>query len=790
MTCRVTAVVVLAVLVLGAHAEAAAVKKVVGLDGAGENLLKSDAWRPYDKGFVRDGDAFVCDNGADAGAARGAAQTVVLNQPEPRPVIASAWGRAEGVVGPRGSDYAIYLDITYSDGEPLWGQAAAFSVGTHDWERREVRVYPAKPIKSLSFYLLFRRHPGKAAFRGAELRELRDAAGFAWFDGVAVAPAAPPAERFIVRDAAAATDFVDFQDGRALGLKLDFEKKVEGACVFYSGRLADLAGKDRAVTLAWTRPLAGAGWRWLLPRGGAEARAPAEYVEAARVADVGQGRLSRYPLAAVARGGEGEAVAIDMGRPAFFRVGFASAQNELYIAYDLGLAPEKPSAEFCFCACRFDAAWGFRAAVAELYRIFPDYFRSRTPEQGVWMPFHNISKVAGWEDFGFKFKEGNSETAWDDAHGIITFRYTEPMTWWMSMPKELPRTYDAALAEARRLADKGNASAKALLASGHHDAEGRFVARMRDEPWCNGAVWSMNSSPGIAGEVTDFKNKWSAALREKLYGPARKGDLDGEYVDSAEAYVTDDLDYRRDHFAAARTPLVWAAGTHRPAIFKGLIAYEYVRGMADDVHGMGKLMMANSTPHNWCWLAPWLDVLGTETNWNPDGRWRPMADAEMMYRRVLCGPKPYCFLMNTDFDKWPYELTEKYMRRCLAYGMFPGFFSANASTGHYFSRPDLYNRDRPLFKKYVPLAKRVAEAGWQPVTRARSDNPKVYVERWGEKLLTVFNDSAEKQAAAIALDGPAPAAARELVRGGNLAWPGGKATLTLDAEGVALIELP
>jgi len=35
------------------------------------------------------------------------------------------------------------------------------------------------------------------------------------------------------------------------------------------------------------------------------------------------------------------------------------------------------------------------------------------------MPFAKISKVQGWEDFGFKFKEGNDETAWDDRHGII-----------------------------------------------------------------------------------------------------------------------------------------------------------------------------------------------------------------------------------------------------------------------------------------------------------------------------------------------------------------------------------
>jgi hypothetical protein len=780
-----------ACLLLAASLEAATVKKVVGGEQAGENLIKGDAWRPNEQGFTRDGEAFVCDNGADAAARRGAAQTVVLNQKEPQPIVAVAWSKAEGVGGSRDSDYSLYLDLVYADGEPLWGQTAAFSVGTHDWQRREVRVFPAKPVKSVTVNLLLRRHTGKASFRGAELRELKAGSGLAMFDGVAVTPQAPPASRFIVRDVAAGSDFVDFPSGEALGLMLTSEKSEKGGATFFAGRLADAGGKDRAVTLIYTLPVASGGWRWLADlRRDVPAQPPNEYLAAVRYSEIGTGRLSHYPLAAVARGNDGVAIAIDMAQPAFFRVGFNAASGELFIAYDLGLAKERPAAEFRFCTFRFDGRQGFRGAMAQLYRLFPDQFRSRTPEQGLWMPFGRISKVEGWEDFGFKFKEGNDETAWDDAHGILTFRYTEPMTWWMTMSKDMPRTYDAALAEAKRLAEKGNTSAKSLFTSGHHGADGRFVCRLLDTPWCNGAVWSMNSSPGIAGDATDFGNKWSPAIREKLYGPGRKGDLDGEYIDSIEGYVTADVDFSREHFAAARTPLVFSADTYKPGAFKGLIVYEYARAIAADVHGMGKLMMANGVPGNLCWLAPLLEVTGTETNWNPGGKWQPMSDEQLMYRRAMCGPKPYCFLMNTNFDKWPYELTEKYMKRCLAYGMFPGFFSADASTKTYFGQPALYNRDRPLFKKYVPLIKRAAEAGWQPVTRASSNNAKVYVEQWGEKLLTVFNDSADKQAAMIALDRAALGPAKELVRGGDVAWNGNKATLTLEPEDVMLIELP
>lgn len=335
----------------------------------------------------------------------------------------------------------------------------------------------------------------------------------------------------------------------------------------------------------------------------------------------------------------------------------------------------------------------------------------------------------------------------------------------------------------------GNAEAKALATSGFLDDAGRVPGHLRNEPWCNGIVWSMNSMPGIAGEVTDFKNKWNPTLREKLYGAGTKARLSGEYVDSSEGYVTDVLDFRRDHFAAARTPLVFASDTHAPAVFRGLIVYEYSRAIADDVHKMDRLMMVNGTPDRLPWLAPLFDVLGTETDWNPGGVWRPMSDDELMFRRVLCGPKPYCFLMNTDFGRLGPDLVEKYMKRCLAYGMFPGFFSANASEGHYFSRPDLYDRDRPLFKKYVPLIKRVAEAGWQPVTRATSSDPKVYVERFGKRYLTVFNDSPKEQAVTITLGDPPPPKSRELVSGTDLKWADGKARVKLGPEDVAVIDL-
>jgi hypothetical protein len=776
--------------------DGAVTKTVVRVDETNPhaNLLKPDAWQAFDQGFQRQGQVFACDNGGDAKARRGAFQRVVLDQSRPQPIVAFASSRTDQASGSSDEDYSLYLDLVFRDGTELWGQLARFSCGTHDWQHRRVLVVPDRPIQSVTVNLLFRGHAGKAWFKEPALYQVTPTGREVMFDALAVEPRGRPEAGFQVRDIAAGSDFVLLEE-RALGLRLEVKEDRQPGATFLDVTLHDESGRDRAVTLVYAIPVHPEGLTWLEdPRRVRTVEAGRDYVNASSFQGVGNGRLSRYPLAAVAQPGRqpGLALGLDMSRPTFYRIGYNSGCGEFWIAFDLGLAREKPSARLRFCRYEFPPEWGFRSALARYYELFPEAFRRRIAEQGLWMPFAKISQVPGWEDFHFRFKEGNDEPAWDDAHGILTFRYTEPLTWWMPMPRAMPRTIAAAEQEAKRLAERGKPEAKALFSSGYHDRDGALVALFRDEPWNHGAVWSMNSMPGIAGEATDLKNKWNPALRDQLYGKSERGQLDGEYIDSSEGYVTAELDFRRDHFAAADTPLVFSSDDPRPAIFRGLIAFEYVRAIAADVHGMGRLMMANATPDRLCWLAPLLDVMGSETDWNPGGRWRPMADADLLYRRALCRAKPYCFLMNTAFERFPAEQVEKYMKRSLAYGFLPGFFSHNASEGHYFTRPELYDRDRPLLKKYLPLCKIVAEAGWEPITHARSNDPQVLVERFGDepiRYLTVFHDGPGRRVATITLDGQAPRSSREMLSGLTLSWTDGKCEVVLDGEDVQVLEV-
>ena len=778
-----------------ASADGSIVKKVSG-EGLALMLapLPVAKARPYETGFTREAEIYICDNGMDASARRGVVWSMTLNQNEAAPIAASAEAKVVKADGSANMDFSIYIDVNYMDGSHLWGQASSFDPDPEaGWQKREVIITPDKPVRSLSINLLFRNRSGKVLFKNPRFGTL-DGDVMQRFDGVVVEQVEPPQNGFMLRDAAAGSDFVSLKE-KALGVRFSCKKRSVKGAVFYDITLEDLTGRDRALTLVYIRPLKGSDLTWFHdPRRSIQLKDKKNEVMNTSRCEVGSnGQLSRYPFGAAASGGSGVALGIDPSTPVYFRAGCQPQTRELFLSCDIGLAPEKPKAQFSICEYEFDASGEFRAALSRYYELYPEAFKTRIKNQGVWMPFAAISKVAEWQDFGFRFKEGTGETAWDDVHNILTFRYTEPMTWWMKIDSDGDRTLKRAEQEARTMADAGNKAASAWLSSFFEDEKGRIPGRIRDTPWCNGVVWSINSAPGVVGDVTDFKNKWNPQYIEKQYGSARKAKCDGEYIDSAEAYVTDLLDFRRTHFSGMERPLCYALRSRRVGIYKGMIGFEYIRAIEREIHKRGHYMMANSTPNRWFWFASLLDVMGTETDWNRGGRWNPMSDDQLLYRRAMCRGKPFCFLMNSDFSKFPYECSEKYMKRCLAYGMFPGYFSSDASTGHYFSRPELYNRDRPLFKKYVPLCKLVAEAGWEPLTGVVSENRNVIVEQFGQQrdlyYVTVYNLADSPQKTTLKLTRlSSPASCRELVNGTAVTWNNRQLDLELPPGDVRVLE--
>jgi cephalosporin-C deacetylase-like acetyl esterase len=818
-------------------------------------------WQKWEAGFtIREGEGrnggraiFIERSASDK--ARGIWQNVVLDQKVAQPILLSGWSRAEGVTGNPDFDYSLYADVTYQDGTSQWAENAAFNTGTHDWQQVRHIITPQKPIKSMSFYALFRVHTGRVWFSDLSVTSLKVPEGAALIDSLAVqqikqlttdkSPQKTKLDKaaiyraadglalemaddgniaalrldernvtsnapggFLVRDVANASDYHPLRAGRNEALKLQLEAKVTEANdhIAIEGRVADLSGQDRAISLVFALPVDARGWSWGQTMRESSVIGDEERSNTVAFAAGSNGRHSLYPLANIHDEKSGLTIAIDPDFAAQNRLAVNAATRQFYITYDFGFTPEKSDARFRFVIYRTDPQWGFRAALAKMGRIFPAMFavRGAAKKQGLWMPFTDIRKVGGWQDFGFRFREGLGDAGdgslkWDDENEILTFRYHEPMTWWMKMSAETPRTYEAALAQLQQIASDPKAptydQARAVISSGFRDATGRYAVTFRETPWANGAVWSINPDPNLPGESTGASIGWSPAKRDALYKNNPAGDVDGEFLDSLEGYVTSTLNFDRDAFKVARSPLTFDTTTGQPAQHKALLVYDYTRWQSREVHSMGKLMFANSVPNRFTFLAPWIDVLGTETDWLSDGKLTPDSDAAMSLRRAMSGTKPYLLLQNTDFEKFTTPYVEKYMQRALFYGMFPGFFSADASTKPYWLNPTWYNRDRALFKKYMPIIKPVAEAGWQAETFAKSDNSQVWVERFGTSkgplYLTLRNNASTPQAARLILQAPlsAPTQLRDLVSGQRVLVKKGVIEIHLQPDQTTVLKL-
>lgn len=746
-----------------------------------------------------DGAEFVLDNGTDRAAMNGVGWSVSLKEIGRRPFAIFAESLFEAGTEKSVPDpgYSIYVDLRYEDGTSLYGQKHCFTARAGlGWQRGVVVITPEKPVLRADCYLLLRHRDGRVRFRSPVLRTFA-ADNFATFDTTPVQVANPAHEAaFLLHDAAKAGDgWAAISDGATVkGLRLGMKRTTRDGATFFDARLDSLTDADRAVTFVCSIPLPEGELTWLddprteMPMGNGQFRNVMNPC-------CGECALSRWPFGAVRAGGTTYALGYDPDAPAIFRVVGNGCLRRLFIAFDLGFSKEKKDASFKFVAFRLDGKDGFRGALERYAQIFPQYYTVRIRKHGIWMAFRKISQVEGWQDFGFGIKEGDGETAWDDAHGILTTHYTEPTSWWMNMnvasTNEL--TMEAALAHAREAAanPKGPVYAKAWVASTYHDINGNITGKICDRPWCRGACWNMNALPGIPGG--EYEVKLAGPQFEKRYaGKTFPEGVDGEYIDSAECHLPPRIDFRRENYHYSRTPLCWDPLTRTPGVTTALSIYEYVRSVSERVHAMGRIMQANGAPYSWPWLIPFVDYGGQECKWivRGEGEWRPQSDRDLLYRTAMAYGKPYCFLMNVKFENLTDEMVEKYFHRCLAYGLMSSFFSPNASGAHYFTRPELYNRHRHFFLKYGTLQREISSAGWRAVNRlAVSENERegVFAEQFGDRYVTVFNSTQTPMKVRVrALTGAT--AAKERITGETWRFSGGVATAEIAPETVRLLD--
>jgi hypothetical protein len=552
-----------------------------------------------------------------------------------------------------------------------------------------------------------------------------------------------------------------------------------------NGELKHLSEEYSCVTLRVILPFTGGKWRWYSGLDKSSEVEPGKAIfdtisvrtvlppdgafNGASLADggygdpVGQGTMSFYPLCAVSIDDRGIGLGIDMSLPVVYRLGADPARG-LTVEYDFATSPlttRFPNrAFFKLCTFEFDPEWGMRAALKQYYSIYPEAFKKRVVNEGIWLPFTPLRSIPGWDEFGIAYHE----TSWgskdmkdgdlipnilsDKGTGILSFQYTEP--WDVQLPvRSKTMAYNELVSGG--LINREHRSYLDISAT--RDKNGLWQARRLETPWFS-TGWAVSITTNCDPDLPGF-NKYQYILKDEI-NPALNMNVDGIYFDSMEWNWHHDLNYREDHFACTDYPLTFSGSAGKPAIWNFASEFEFMKKISDEMHIQGKLAMGNG--HGWNpFAAANLDLFGAELSWYSSGDHNTVA---LDFKRAISFQKPIVFLLNeglndTAFTEPPFKGYEIYFEKMLAYGFFPSFFSVDASNDPYWKDLKKIENGRPFFKKYIPIIKNIAAAGWEPVTFASCDADAIRIERFGSAgnlFFTLRNNGVEYASCVILLD--------------------------------------
>lgn len=521
--------------------------------------------------------------------------------------------------------------------------------------------------------------------------------------------------------------------------------------------LEDLSGNDRALTLYFVLPIHHDNWEWGDDMRNSQDMAESEkYINPVYI-DIGSdGTMSRYPIAAIYNN-DGLAIGYPLDSPALIRLAARPyyEQRQLQIEYDVALSDltKTPGAVHLKAVLyRFDPAWGFRSALKKYYEIYPDFFDKRITNEGLWV-FHPkyLNNIPNIEDFGIAVHTYNFDSyslPFEDDNNIYSLHYlVEPSVMKIPNPENaFSIDYSGILGYLDSSQSNGDLFAIATLNSGVLDFTDSYMitteGSLVDNRCQDCSVVTVNPDPDIEDNnysINYAQYYWNNSATAP-YSSTSAGALDGEFVDSIELLGTT-LDYNANHLKAADLPLTYAKDNYKPAIPLAFSSYEFAKWVAHDIHSMGKIMMSNSVPKNFAFPAHLFDVLGIEI----DGNIMKIDNDQLFnFWRALSYQKPFCLLYYYgDYSGFTPDVVEQYFKKALFYGFYPGIIGDDALLNdRYFEDPEKYERDRNLFKKYIPLIKKLGKAGWEPVTFVKSSDPAIYVERYGSGdtlLITVLN---------------------------------------------------
>ncbi|MBN2312745.1 MAG: hypothetical protein JXM79_02380 [Sedimentisphaerales bacterium] len=600
-------------------------------------------------------------------------------------------------------------------------------------------------------------HSFTTAFFCREIRvrcNVWDQTGTAWLDDVSIDcledDYASPQQR-VEGEVHSTPDRVEqICESTKLSLRLKTMYQAGPDIITVDGEIEDTSGRDRAVTVSFRLPIDALGWNWYNDIQNTQTIEDDMRYGAARLLDgkdpTQRRTIALYPFSAIGNGETALALAVPMDQPRVFRLCY-DCELGYFVNYEFGLtqaAKKFPGkAEFQFFIYRIDPQWGFRSAAQRYYEFHPQFFVKRAERQGALGQMANFDSIPPSDVVVPVFADFNRQesVAANRRELVKLLRYTEFIGWWgwalgitTEQAKQKP-TPEETWAHVEELAHRNppDQVALSILNCAPHDRDGNRKLHWEYVPEWGGYNYLCNPDPeitGIGGKINRFTLTYEREVSE-----VDRFELDGMRFDNPVVFATDN--FRREHFQWADHPLAFDHLSKQPVIPLDFSSFECAKAIADDMHSRGKLVGSNYTPVNYpsdIFRIHLLDIVESETirTWP--------TNAKLALQRTLAHQKIVCMSAQEEKKDWPSDRIEQEMKQAMFYGTF--YYLSTA--------PDLYNR-------WIPLTRRLANAGWEPITYARCPALEPMVERFGRfedrnLHFTLRNESKEASPVELIID--------------------------------------
>jgi len=618
--------------------------------------------------------------------------------------------RTSGLTGP----LTLYLIERGSDGGALQ-RGVNGPTGTSDWTEVDL-TFTTGPLAAT------------ASFKA----EVFSGSGTAWLDEVQLLDvfggrAPVPFGGTVSSDEDGLT-----QTARVAGLDLRVRYTSVGSAIRVDATLTDSTGSDRAVEVEFRLPLQISGASWEHNLATSVLISPGTRYENLYTG-FGAQTHSNYPFATVRSDEAAVSMAVPMG-PQMQRFSYDSVSG-FRSAWDLGLSPAatktRSRAAFSFYIYTQAPRWGMRAAAEKYYELEPASFASNSSIEGSWTlaSRDTLGRVANSQDFGWGFLLPSNMGTLADSKGLATLHYVDPVGWFRNFPEyrgsTTPPPYGALVGALVSDAETGtgvtvdgtpiNEMAQATINSSPFDPSGLYQVFANSYFWYGKRlhIYPVSPDPDIPAP-----SMWSVVKKYRV-DTKLGGTTDGIFLDDITATFGNVENHRRSLWAHSDLPLSFSYTSRKVVLYDGFSIGEFCTGMSAYLHSEGLVQAASINPGSYVWFAASQDMLGGEAE--------GAETADRAYlRRTLGYSKPWSNLLvnDTTSDAADAATVLKYLRQALLLGYFPG------AAGEYWNSPAAYERDRPLWKKYIPLIRKIVEAGWKPIPYATSSDPGVLLERF------------------------------------------------------------